>query len=90
MVLMQTDRLNYTSCTISCWREYQKRHGTPIPEDPKADIDDLVQEVRQSVKQHIQELCGTMRVLDMTYPIGLNEIYTNVNILEKITAGAKR
>jgi len=70
--------------------EYQKRHGTPIPEDPKADIDDLVQEVRQSVKQHIQARCGTMRVLDMTYPIGLNEIYTNVNILKKITGRRRK
>lgn len=26
-----------------------------------------------------------MRVLDMSHPIGLNDIYTNVNILEKIT-----
>jgi predicted NACHT family NTPase len=26
-----------------------------------------------------------MRVLDMTQPIGLNDIYTSVNILEKIT-----
>ena len=28
--------------------------------------------------------CGVMRVLDMSQPIGLNDIYTNVNILEKI------
>ncbi len=49
------------------------------------DIDALVQEVRENVKPTIQERCGTMRVLDMTQPIGLNDIYTNVNILEKIT-----
>ena len=33
----------------------------------------------------LQERCGTMRVLDMSRPVGLNEIYTHVNILEKIS-----
>ncbi|MFB2937143.1 NACHT domain-containing NTPase [Aerosakkonemataceae cyanobacterium BLCC-F154] len=51
----------------------------------KINIDVLVQEVRQKIKPFIQERCGTMRVLDMTQPIGLNDIYTKVNILEKIT-----
>lgn len=54
------------------------------------DIDSLVQEVRQKIKPLIQERCGTMRVLDMTQPIGLNDIYTNVNILEKITANRRK
>ncbi|MBH8576778.1 NACHT domain-containing NTPase [Nostocaceae cyanobacterium CENA369] len=45
----------------------------------------LVKEVREKIKPLIEERCGTMRVLDMTQPIGLNDIYTNVNILEKIT-----
>ncbi|MBN3924852.1 NACHT domain-containing NTPase [Nostoc sp. NMS4] len=52
-------------------------------------IDDLVQEVRQKIKPFIQELCGTMKVLDMSQPIPLNDIYTDVNILENIT-GRKR
>ncbi|MBO1071031.1 MAG: hypothetical protein HEQ13_17455 [Dolichospermum sp. DEX189] len=54
-----------------------------------ANIDNLVQEVRAKIKPLIQERCGTMRVLDMTQPIGLNDIYTSVNILETIT-GRKR
>ncbi|WP_448265406.1 hypothetical protein [Nostoc sp. DSM 114159] len=49
------------------------------------DIDAIVQGVREKIKPIIQERCGTMRVLDMTQPIGLNDIYTSVNILEKIT-----
>ncbi|MEH1780262.1 MAG: NACHT domain-containing NTPase [Nostoc sp.] len=49
------------------------------------DIDALVQEVREKIKPYIQACCGEMRVLDMTQPIGLNDIYTDVNILEKIT-----
>jgi predicted NACHT family NTPase len=51
-------------------------------------IDALVQEIREKVKPNIQERCGKMRVLDMNQPIeltGERGIYTNVNILEKIT-----
>ncbi|HAG84195.1 MAG TPA: signal transduction protein, partial [Cyanobacteria bacterium UBA12227] len=53
-----------------------------------SDIDALVQEIREKVKPNIREWCGTMRVLDMSQPIeltGERGIYTNVNILEKIT-----
>ncbi|MBD1920858.1 NACHT domain-containing NTPase [Microcoleus sp. FACHB-831] len=56
----------------------------PTPKNT-VNIDALVQELREKIKPSIQERCGTMRVLDMTQPIGLNDIYTNVNILEKIT-----
>ena len=45
----------------------------------------LVQDVRQKIQAGIQESCGNMRVLDMTQPIELGSIYTQVNILEKIT-----
>jgi predicted NACHT family NTPase len=45
----------------------------------------LTQELRQKVYTSIREQCGTMRVLDMSYPIGVQDIYTNVNILEQIT-----
>jgi hypothetical protein len=51
-------------------------------------VDALVQEIREKVKLSIKEKCGTMRVLDMPQPIeltGERGIYTNVNILEKIT-----
>jgi DNA-binding Xre family transcriptional regulator len=49
------------------------------------DIDVLVQDIREKIRDTIKKRCGTMRVLDMTQPIGLNDIYTDVNILEKIT-----
>ncbi|QLE41988.1 NACHT domain-containing NTPase [Nostoc sp. C052] len=55
-----------------------------IDQDSNIDIDTIVQAVREKIKPLIQERCGTMRVLDMTQPIGLNDIYTSVNILEKI------
>lgn len=54
------------------------------------DIAPLVQEVRSKVKASIQEWCGTMRILDMTHPTELSKIYTDVNILEKITANRRK
>ncbi|MBD2255191.1 NACHT domain-containing NTPase [Nostoc parmelioides FACHB-3921] len=60
-------------------QQSQKEFIQPI------EIDDLVNEVREKVSTDIQKRCGWMRVLDMTHPIGLNDIYTDVNILEKIT-----
>lgn len=67
----------------------------PLPNQPELepnpdtsiniDIDALVQEIREKARPSIQESCGTMRVLDMSQPIELNDIYTHVNILEKIT-----
>jgi predicted NACHT family NTPase len=56
-----------------------------VNQDDSIDITAIVQEVRKKIKPLIQERCGTMRVLDMTKPIGLNDIYTSVNILEKVT-----
>ncbi|MEW5856740.1 MAG: NACHT domain-containing protein, partial [Cyanobacteriota bacterium] len=73
------------------WEELADIHHDAEPkpaeeqQDSSTDIDALVREIREKVKPIIQERCGTMRVLDMSQPIGLNDIYTNVNILEKIT-----
>jgi predicted NACHT family NTPase len=53
------------------------------------EIDELVLQVRGQIKPWIQERYGYMNVLSMTRPIGLGDIYTDVNILEKIT-GHKR
>ncbi|WP_353930492.1 NACHT domain-containing NTPase [Okeanomitos corallinicola TIOX110] len=63
---------------------------TEESENNSIDINTLVQEVREKIKPLIQERCGTMRVLDMTQPIGLNDIYTSVNILETITGRQRR
>jgi predicted NACHT family NTPase len=49
------------------------------------DVDALVKELRQKGCTSIQQRCGMMRVLDMSQPIELNNIYSNVNILEKIS-----
>lgn len=53
-----------------------------------AKIDAIVQSIRGSVRSLIKAQCGKMRVLDMEQPIELTGdqgIYTDVNILEKMT-----
>ncbi|MBW4549857.1 MAG: NACHT domain-containing NTPase [Aphanocapsa sp. GSE-SYN-MK-11-07L] len=45
----------------------------------------IVQNLRQQAYASLRERCGTIRVLDMSHPIEVNELYTHVNILEQIT-----
>ncbi len=59
-------------------------------QDTSFNIDALVQEVRQKIRDSIITRCGIIRVLDMSQPIGLNDIYTKVNILEKITGRRRK
>ena len=66
------------------WIDIAEREESDKPNDLPS-VDELVENVRISVYDSIQTKCGSMRVLDMTQPIDLNSIYTNVNILEKIT-----
>ncbi|MBD2177946.1 NACHT domain-containing NTPase [Pseudanabaena sp. FACHB-1998] len=49
------------------------------------DLDLLVQEVKQKIAADVTERCGTMRVLDMTQPVDLDRIYTDVNIIKDVT-----
>ncbi|MEQ8752807.1 MAG: NACHT domain-containing protein [Coleofasciculus sp. G1-WW12-02] len=67
-------------------QKYQASNPTSTPQTPthELEIDTLVQEIRQKIKPSIQKDCGTMKVLDMTQLIGLKDIYTKVNILEKV------
>lgn len=54
------------------------------------DLDALVQSLRQRGYNNIQERCGTLRVLDMSHPIGVKDLYTHVNILEQITGRRRK
>ncbi|EDX77097.1 NACHT domain family [Coleofasciculus chthonoplastes PCC 7420] len=67
-------------------KNYQASNPTSSPQTPthEVEIDILVQEIRQKIKPSIQKQCGKMKVLDMIQPIGLKDIYTKVNILEKV------
>ncbi|KAB8318009.1 NACHT domain-containing NTPase [Tolypothrix campylonemoides VB511288] len=68
------------------WDEIVAVSSLPDADDAASicQIEGLVQEVREKIKPSILERYGRMRVLDMTQPIKVNDIYTNVNILEKI------
>jgi predicted NACHT family NTPase len=54
------------------------------PLSKTSEIDKLVQLIREQVSESIQARCGYMRVLDMSKPVGLEAIYTTVNIYESI------
>ena len=68
-------------------KEYQKiQPGTVAKKEEEGDIKATVEQIREQIRPLIKELCGTMKVLDMTQDMDLDDIYTDVNILEKITA----
>ncbi len=61
--------------------------------EPIASLDDLealVGRLRSQGSASIEKRCGEMRVLDMTTPIGLGSIYTDVNILERLASKTRR
>ncbi|MGG6266542.1 NACHT C-terminal helical domain 2-containing protein [Leptolyngbya sp. AN03gr2] len=65
-----------------------------VPELPEREtspeIEALVQRARQQGYADLDRRCGWMRVLDMRQPIGIAAIYTDVNILERITGKTRR
>ncbi|WP_199312962.1 NACHT domain-containing protein [Microcoleus sp. FACHB-672] len=67
------------------WEEIAQAELAEEVQEFGNNLDALVREVREKIKPRTIEQCGTMQVLDMTESIGLNDIYTSVNILEKIT-----
>jgi len=72
--------------------EYRKCKASDSPTSnlSEDELKDLVQEVRQNCREMIQDQCGTMRSLTMSQPIDVSDLYTNVNILEKITSHRRR
>ncbi|AFY35617.1 NACHT domain-containing NTPase [Calothrix sp. PCC 7507] len=50
------------------------------------DIDILVKKLRAAHYDKIQAQCGTLHLLDIAQPIGLNDLYVDVNILEEMTS----
>jgi predicted NACHT family NTPase len=58
----------------------------PKVQDPKNELDALVAKVRQERYDKIQDQCGTLRLLDIARPVGIEDLYVEVNILEEITS----
>ena len=66
------------------WGEIAEIEASEQTKLQEVEISELVSEIRAAVRDSVEKECGTMRVLDMTRPIELNDIYTQINILEKI------
>jgi predicted NACHT family NTPase len=71
-------------CDFLCldWKEIRSEEADN--EKRGDDLDRLVQEVKQKIAADVTERCGTMRVLDMTEPVDLDRIYTDVNIIKDV------
>ncbi|MEH2260024.1 NACHT domain-containing protein [Nostoc sp.] len=50
------------------------------------DIHTLVQQVRSQRFDKIQDQCGILQLLDISRPVAIDDIYIDVNILEKIAS----
>lgn len=71
------------------YKEDPAPEETPPPPPKDIDIDALVPNIRDKVKPFIESECSTMRVLYMTRPIGINDIYSHVNVLPIPTANLR-
>jgi predicted NACHT family NTPase len=54
-------------------------------QNPDLAIDSLVSECRSQIRARIMSVCGTMRVLDMSRPVSLENIYVDTQVCETIT-----
>jgi len=79
---------NWYALTIS--EEIANQDLTESNHENDFELTSLVQEVRSKLRDIIQEWCGTMRVLDMSQPVEMSRIYTDVNVLEKLSAHRRK
>jgi predicted NACHT family NTPase len=59
-------------------------HPASLP-PPNLDIDQILQQARSQLSEPIIAQCGTLRLLDTAQPVGLDELYINVTILEQLS-----
>jgi len=76
------DRSNFEELCKFLELDWRDIRGEEVANDEN--LDHLVQEVKQKIAADVTERCGTMRVLDMTQPVDLDRIYTNVNIIKDV------
>ncbi|MEO0970717.1 MAG: NACHT domain-containing protein [Cyanobacteria bacterium J06639_18] len=87
------------TCQDKTWKRIQKKYSSKATDYLSENfqelldrnyIDGLTQKIRGQIRTSIQDRCGMMRILDMTKPVGLTDIYTNVNVLEQITGRRRK
>jgi predicted NACHT family NTPase len=65
--------------------EPTKTADDPGLDPPIADITALVNEMRSRMREPILAQCGTLRLLDNSQPVALDDIYIQVNILQQLS-----
>ncbi|MEO1590859.1 MAG: NACHT domain-containing protein, partial [Cyanobacteria bacterium J06632_22] len=65
---------------------YQKESPENYVNVEKAETDKLVNDIHRRIRDSIDRSCRTMRVLDISQPICVEEIYTEVKILRQISS----
>ena len=71
------------------WREIAENPPEELSEPQEQALfnsDALVQQVRSQRFDKIQNQCGTLQLLDISRPVGVEDIYIDVNILEEIAS----
>lgn len=70
------------------WRDIALNPPTEPPEVDTSlhslDIDQLVKKARSQHRDTIQHYCGILQLLDINYPVRIDDIYLDVNILEAV------
>lgn len=63
----------------------------PVSQADESDLDALVEKVRSHpyFRDKIQEQCGRLRILDVEWPVGIDNIYIDVNVLEKLPSNRR-
>lgn len=74
------------------WREIAEDAPEASLEPPKSsqgtvqNIDALVTKVRSQVQGKIQSQCGIIQLLDINHPIEIDDIYIDINVLDRIAS----
>ena len=76
------DKTNFDRLCDHLVLDWQDIRGEEVVSN---DLELLVRDVKQKIAADVTDRCGTMRVLDMTQPVDLERIYTDVNIIKNLT-----
>ena len=75
------------------WREIAADPPADFPEPGEMldsqplTVDEQVAEVRSQHYDSIKHQCGVLQLLDIRYPVNIDDIYVDVNILEAVANG---
>ncbi|MEO1399794.1 MAG: NACHT domain-containing NTPase [Cyanobacteria bacterium J06635_1] len=65
---------------------YQKLNASDYLSVAADVVNKAVKRIKPKIEPIIQAHCGSMRVLDMNYPVEVKEIYTELKILDRVNA----